>query len=25
VNGVAAKGFRQLFQMGILNDKGDVI
>ena len=25
VNGVAAKGFRQLFQMGLLNDKGDII
>ena len=25
VNGVAAKGFRQLFQMGLLTDKGDII
>jgi len=25
VSGVPAKGFRQLFQMGLLNDKGDVI
>ena len=25
VNGVAAKGFRQLFQMGLLTYKGDII
>ena len=25
INGVPAKGFRQLFQMGLLDDKGDII